>query len=629
MGKYNIDNMISLRKKRWRNTKSIEEDVKLRLSFAEYILRKDNQKLWKDLYYNEDKLIELFFVVVNKKKKTVPFFLNYVQRKFISKIKNDRKLKRAGRKKHQRYLILKGRQQGFTTIISAFQLACAIVHKNFDGYTLADDASNTEDIFQDKVKHVYELLPEKIAPSSIYNSSRVLHFDTNDNRKKGLNSKIRVQTAGNEDAGRSKTINFLHISEGAFVPKLKKLLTGLTESLTKDVIAIIESTANGYNDYKELWDSSNNWETLFYEWWKTPEYRMEFSDEKEKEEFLNGLNWAENEAKKGNNKEYEADTKQWIYSRCWWLYDEIELDMEQIYFYFDKWVDKKEKVKQEYPCTAEEAFLASGGNYFNIENVVRRKRKIENKAPSRRGDFEYIYTFDEDRQTKKIDDTSIKFVESLKGSVTIYNEPKEAKGYAIGGDTASEGKDFNFAQVIDKQGNQHATIKIDKDEDLYADQTYCLGKLYNGAIIAFETNHSTHPIKVLREREYPRIYIRGQSTDQISRKKRNKFGYYTTKKNRNEMLGQLKTLVREHPERINDVYTLKQMMTFVRDENNKPVAEEGKHDDAILAYAIALAIRDNTPRIKGKSEKKSKVQSHKENLVKQRRLKRKRDRRLR
>lgn len=40
-----------------------------------------------------------------------------------------------------------------------------------------------------------------------------------------------------------------------------------------------------------------------------------------------------------------------------------------------------------------------------------------------------------------------------------------------------------------------------------------------------------------------------------------------------------------------DKTTLEEMLTFVRDETYKPTAEEGAHDDCVMALAIAHAIR--------------------------------------
>ena len=74
----------------------------------------------------------------------------------------------------------------------------------------------------------------------------------------GLNSKIKVQTAGNAGIGRSETFHYVHLSEYAFWQGVdanapSKQLSGILQSVPNlpDTWVIIESTANGINDFKD------------------------------------------------------------------------------------------------------------------------------------------------------------------------------------------------------------------------------------------------------------------------------------------------------------------------------------------------------------------------------------------
>ena len=87
-------------------------------------------------------LIEMCFTVVDKNQRLVPFFLNPVQRDFIRLLDEHG----GGRP----YYILKGRQQGFTTLITAIQNAFSILRRNFAGFTLSHRADSTAAIFNDK-----------------------------------------------------------------------------------------------------------------------------------------------------------------------------------------------------------------------------------------------------------------------------------------------------------------------------------------------------------------------------------------------------------------------------------------------------------------------------------------------
>lgn len=204
---YNADYLIQKRKDLWNDTHSIMKDKKLRLAIANELIK--NEKLRNEIKSYPEKLIELLFVVVDKEKNLVPFFLNEVQDDFIRNVLNKAKEDYKNKAINDiSILILKGRQQGFTTVITAYQLACSITQRNFEGLTLADEASNTETIFQNKAKYVYNQLPDVIKPTEKFNNKRQMLFEK-------INSSWSVDTA-TKNVGRSRTINFFHGSECAF-----------------------------------------------------------------------------------------------------------------------------------------------------------------------------------------------------------------------------------------------------------------------------------------------------------------------------------------------------------------------------------------------------------------------------
>ena len=144
------------------------------------------------------------------------------------------------------------------------QLAFAIVQKNFSGFTIADRNDNTLAIFNDKARMVYSRLPNCLKPHEKFNSRNEMFFDR-------LNSSWRIATATG-DVGRSRTLNFVHYSEAAFYDcSLSDLQAGIGEATTDNAVRIYETTANGYGECKDLWDSGAC-VNLFYEWWRSPEY---------------------------------------------------------------------------------------------------------------------------------------------------------------------------------------------------------------------------------------------------------------------------------------------------------------------------------------------------------------------
>lgn len=223
----------------------------------------------------------------------------------------------------------------------------------------------------------------------------------------------------------------------------------------------------------------------------------------------------------------------------------------------------------------------TGKTVFDGKAVTARL--LENIRPEKTGYFEY----DDDGLTL----SNIRFVEDKNGFIKIYKSPEAGVPYVIGGDTAGDGSDSFVGQVLDNRtGEQVCTLRHTFDEDLYAKQMYCLGMHYNTALIGIETNYSTYPVMELERLRYPKQYVR-ESLDDYTHKLKQSFGFQTNTKTRPVIIAQLIRAARDDIRLICDESTLEEMLTFVRGEDWKPQAEEGAHDDCIMALAIAHYIR--------------------------------------
>lgn len=119
---------------------------------------------------------------------------------------------------------------------------------------------------------------------------------------------------------------------------------------------------------------------------------------------------------------------------------------------------------------------------------------------------------------------------------------------------------------------------------------YCLGTYYNIALEGIEANFSTFPIKELERLKYLKQFVR-EREDNYTAKPIKAYGFKTTSVTRPLILAQLQSIVNDHIELINDKETLEEMLTFVRNEKGRPEAQEGAHDDLVMALAIAYYIR--------------------------------------
>lgn len=557
---YSADFLIAKRKEKWNELHSIEYDKQFREAFAEEMLTDSNLRA--EIQKNPEKLIELVFIVVDKNQQTMPFFLNDVQHDFIDTLNKAIEDFNKGDITDISLLVLKGRQQGFTTLVTAYQLACSILNKNFQGFTLADKSDNSEAIFQNKAKFPYSQLPDALKPTEKFNNRKQLLFEK-------INSSWAVDTA-TKDVGRSRTVNFFHGSECAFWKDgISPIQGALGEAFTKNCIKIYESTANGYNDYQEMWDSGVHI-NCFYEWWRTKEYNIAFRNDDIKASFL-----------------HDIDTKKdWIWERLKWLRDEKNLSAEQLYWYWDKYNKylDKDLIKQEYPCSPEEAFLLSGKPAFDV--VAIQARLLNIPKPIKTGYFEFDY------DGLKI--ANIRWENDKDGFINLYKLPNQQgfTEFCIGGDTAGEGSDYFTGHVIDaKTGEQVAVLKHQFDAHQYTRQMYCLGMYYKQALIGIEANFDTYPIKELQRLGYPKQYVR-ESIDEYTGKKKKSFGFRTTPLTRPTILSSLKEIVNEHCYTINDYDTLKELMRIVKNERGRIEAPEGGHDDQMMGLAIAHHIRD-------------------------------------
>ena len=252
-----------------------------------------------------------------------------------------------------------------------------------------------------------------------------------------------------------------------------------------------------------------------------------------------------------------------------------------------------------------------GKTVFNAKIVTERLLQVQREKPIRTGTFVYKY------ENEKIVDDSIEFIDDENGPLRIYELPIEGYPYVLGADTAEGGIDYSTASVRNNiSWVQAATWRGHTDTDLFAKQLYCLGKWYNRALIGVETNFDLHVTKELARLGYTNQYVR-ETLDKYTGETQKKFGFQSTKITRPIIISKLVTMVREHIETFNDLATLEEMLTFVRDENGRPSAQSGKHDDTIFADAIALEIRQQGSfRIHEKMPEKSKIAKHKESRAK-------------
>ena len=500
--------------------------------------------------------IENCLKIKTKSGTVVPFRLNDAQRKLYAVAKRQQD---AG--KPVRLIILKARQLGFSTLTEGLIFHACATRKNVNALIVAHREDATANLFR-MSKLFYDELPAPVKPMLRASNAQELVFEnpsklrSEREARPGLRSRIRCATAGGRGIGRSDTLQCVHLSEYAFWPDgadgKASTLAGILQAVPSlpGTMVVIESTANGFEDFKERWDAAvageNDFEPVFFAWFENPDYSMPV---------VPGTEWTPEERELRDAYRLTDEQLQW---RRWCIANNCggSLDM----------------FRQEYPASPGEAFLHSGTGVFDNEQIVLRLERLP--GPAGRGEF-----------------TDGEWTESETGAITLYELPEEGVPYVLGGDTAGEGSDYFTAIVIDNvSGRIAAKLRQKYSEPEYVRQIYALGRFYNDALVAIETNFSTYPVMKLQEMEYPNQYSR-EREDTYTRQMKKSYGFRTDRQSRPRAIANLVEVFSSHPEWFTDRELLEEMLTFCYNEDHRPEALAGKHDDLVMGAAITYAVR--------------------------------------
>jgi len=192
--------------------------------------------------------IENFCKVKTKEKGIQPFLLNEAQKDFFNALR-----------KNPRVMILKARQLGFSTAVTAFFYVDTIMRP---GITTALIGYNSDMVTEllDKIKTFYRSTPAKIRPTVQYDSKYQMSFPA-------MDSKILV-LPNTKDVGRGYTLNNCLVTELSAWEDADEKFNGLMESVPAGGRLVIESTPRGQgNLYHRLWMTENEFVKKEYGWW--------------------------------------------------------------------------------------------------------------------------------------------------------------------------------------------------------------------------------------------------------------------------------------------------------------------------------------------------------------------------
>lgn len=273
--------------------------------------------------------------------------------------------------KHNRNIILKSRQLGFTTYECIDMFDDTLWTPDFNCLMLSYDGDSQLDLFDKKIDYAWQNLAPELRALYDLDADRAnqLKFKFGS----GSFSSIQVRTRG-----RSGTFRRVHISELGKIAKedprkAREILSGTIQAVPLDGRVDIESTAEGdvglFADM--FWEAFNRGEP------KTPvDYKAHFYN----------WTWDDGEMSKIIRPEKELPKKFREYQKKYSLSD------KEITYYYYKWLTLGrdwDLLRQEYPTTPEEAFVSSGTKLFNPSKII----EMPTEDGERVGDWIYYEDF--------------------------------------------------------------------------------------------------------------------------------------------------------------------------------------------------------------------------------------------
>lgn len=469
----------------------------------------------------------------------VPFRLNPVQR--IYNAKKDAIV--APRTSGKRILTLKSRRMGVTTYEQGISYAKIKTQSGARCVTVAQSEDAVTTIFE-MVKLFHKEDPNYVRPSK--DNETTLAYAS-------LRSKFSVSTAKGTAIKRGDTLHRVHGSEVAFWSLDDKGADNLIASLDKAANRgemVLETTANGpsglfYSLWQEAQTGRDRWRGIFLGWYMDARNSIPIGSV-EREHIIDTLD--EDEV---------------------FLVDKFGCNANQLAWRREQRgsTEKSKKIfRQEYPSIAEEAFIASGFCYFDVNIIEKRLKQCK----------EPIYESE---------------------GLVIWKRPEAGKKYIVAADT-SEGNpesDPTPITILDwETGEQCLRLLWCAKPHVLGRKCVSLAKEYNGSIIAVENNNTGHSVlnTIINQECYRNVYYHDDDVREEIKTSTTP-GWRTDGKTKPIMLSDLEDALENNLMLCNDKLFLEQCRSFRNTDSGSGKVARGKghHGDLVISWAIAWQVR--------------------------------------
>jgi hypothetical protein len=318
----------------------------------------------------------------------------------------------------------------------------------------------------------------------------------------------------------------------------------------------LESTPNGLNYFHTLWSEAQSglsgFRPFLFRWFDDPSYRTEG-------EPLGDLSDEEISLR----RTYALDDSQLRWRRA----------KRQVL---------RDKFEQEYPADDVSCFLTSGRCCFPVPSLLQMAKRAQEVQP-RQVQTLALYRWRMGRDY-------VGRLSVAPGRLTIYRAPEMGHSYVVGADAAEglEYGDWSAAVVFDwRSGEQVAEFQSKVRPDAFARLLAALAAAYGWAYLAVENNgHGLPTLLTLRnELHYPHLYYT------VLGKRAVKAGWSTTSASKPVMIDQMAAALGDAELLLRSPVLLDECLSFVTKDGGQQEAEQGRHDDLVIACAIAHQVR--------------------------------------
>lgn len=556
----------------------------------------------------------------------IPFLLRNAQ---IKLAKVFEQLRLHSQYHYIRVILLKCRQWGGSTLTDIYMAWLQIFWKtNWNSNIVGHQSSSATQVFD-----MYEKLINAIPTWLFYDIGQPFKSDTRKLKTSGTiqnikyliprSCKIQTGSARNPESCRSGDAALAHITEEAFFPNTTewtpaKVIKAASSSIQPDPLTFIvrESTPNGReNEFHDAWVAANSvdkdgkplsaFTPVFVAWFEIEKYILPFASEDERADFAIWL-WKNRNDEQGHGKYY------------WWLYECKGASFEGIHWYIEKSKEYEtlDDMRQEFPSDDVEAFLFSGTTVFDPYKLKEMEEDCKGIEPIMVGDIEGdSYDAADDACMD-----NIRFIERSGGPLKVWAGPDSSEivrhRYIVACDIGGSHKtsDFSDIVVLDRYDEIYGGVPEivaewhgHCDADQLAMRCAQIAHFYNDAYLVIENNTAYSRMNNTEGNQselffpillplYDNLYSASQSKLKKVKNIEMKWGFNTNKATKVAVVKTMARIIRDGGYMERELAAIDECTYFLYYKQNDCYgAVAGKHDDRVMARAIALYVEKDMP----------------------------------